>query len=381
MCCKRVIVFNELQMVVVQCWLIMMVVVVVCVNLFMFGFFGVFGVLVVFVIGGIVDQFVIVFVYIGVVFFLVFGFDLIVMFIEKKFFCFVVVIIVVVVVIFVFVGIIFVIVLVLVEQISNFIKDGLKMVEDFMESQWFKDVSGQFGMIIQDVVQGVFDFVQNFDNFFDIGGGVFVVGVGIVGGFIGVMIVLIFMFYFMVLLCSMKCIVVCFVLFYQCDMFSELLEDVFGVVGCYVMGQVSLVFINGVFSFIVLLIIGVLVLVLFVFIVFIGLMILFVGMLMVFIINLLICLFVLFVMVFIVFGYYFVYMQIEVYVLLLCIMSCVVVVFGVFVVIVVVVGGVFGGIFGVFVVILVVVSIIIIVQKVIFFVQDCKKVLFVIIVL
>ena len=40
----------------------------------------------------------------------------------------------------------------LVEQIGNLIKDGPKMIEDFTNSAWFQDVSGQFGGTIKDAI-------------------------------------------------------------------------------------------------------------------------------------------------------------------------------------------------------------------------------------
>src|SRR5690606_3324319 len=88
-------------------------------------------------------------------------------------------------VILAFAGVILAIIPLLVEQISNLIKNGPQMVEDFMASAWYKDVSGMFGSTITDAVQGVLDFVQDPDNFLDIGGGVFAVGAGIAGGVTG----------------------------------------------------------------------------------------------------------------------------------------------------------------------------------------------------
>jgi len=370
---KRVIAPNEPQTVAAQRRSTTTVAAAARANPFMFGLLGALGVLVALAIGGIVDQLATVLVYIGVALFLALGLDPIVTFIEKKLPRPAAVTIVVAVVILAFAGIILAIVPVLVEQISNLIKDGPKMVEDFMESQWFKDVSGQFGTTIQDAAQGVLDFVQNPDNFLDIGGGVFAVGAGIAGGLTGVTIVLILTLYFMASLRSMKRTAARFVPSYQRDTFSELLEDVSGAVGRYVMGQASLALINGVLSLIVLSIIGAPVPALLALVAFIGSMIPLVGTLTASIINSLICLFVSPVTALIAFGYYLVYMQIEAYVLSPRIMSRAVAVPGALVVIAAVAGGALGGILGALVAIPVAASIIIIVQKVIFPAQDRKK--------
>lgn len=342
-------------------------------NPFMFGLLGALGVLVALAIGGIVDQLATVLVYIGVALFLALGLDPIVSFVERRLPRAAAVAIVVTVVILAFAGIILAIVPILVEQIGNLIKDGPKMIEDFMASDWYKDVSAQFGSTITDAVNGVLGFVQDPDNFFDIGGGVFAVGAGIAGGFTGITIVLILTLYFMASLRSMKRVAARFVPAYQRDTFSELLEDVSGAVGRYVIGQASLALINGVLSLIFLSIIQAPVPALLALIAFIGSLIPLVGTLTASIINSLICLFVSPVTALIAIIYYLVYMQIEAYVLSPRIMNKAVAVPGALVVIAAVAGGALGGILGALVAIPVAASIIIIVQKVVFPTQDRKK--------
>ncbi len=344
------------------------------INPFMFGLLGALGVLVALTLGGIVNQLATVLVYIGVAIFLALGLDPIVSFIERKLPRPAAVAIVVSVVILVFAGIILAIVPLLIEQITNLITDGPKMVEDFMSSAWFKDVSEQFGSTFDDAAQGVLSFIQDPGNLLNISGGVFAVGAGIAGGITGVTIVLILTLYFMASLRSMKRVAVRFVPYYQRDTFGELLEDVSGAVGRYVMGQASLAAINGVLSLIVLTIIGAPVPALLALIAFIGSMIPLVGTLSASIINALICLIVSPVTALITFGYYLVYMQIEAYVLSPRIMNKAVAVPGALVVIAAVAGGALGGILGALVAIPVAASIIIIVQKVVFPTQDSKVV-------
>ena len=125
------------------------------INPFTYGLLGALGVLVALLIGGIVDQLATVLVYIGVAVFLALGLDPVVSFIERKLPRPAAVAIVVSVVVLAFVGIILAIVPLLVEQVTNLIQDGPKMVEDFMASAWFKDVSEQFGSTFDDAAQGV----------------------------------------------------------------------------------------------------------------------------------------------------------------------------------------------------------------------------------
>lgn len=342
-------------------------------NPFMFGLLGALGVLVALMIGGIVGQLATVLIYIGVALFLALGLDPIVRFIERKLPRPAAVAVVVIGVLLAFAGIILAIVPTLAEQIGNLIKDGPKMIEDFTNSAWFQDVSGQFGGTIKDAVDGVVGFVQNPDNFLDIGGGVFAVGAGIAGGLTGITIVVILTLYFMASLRSMKRVAARFVPAYQRDTFSELLEDVSSAVGRYVIGQASLALTNGILSLIFLTIIGAPVPALLALIAFIGSMIPLVGTLSASIIISLICLFVSPTTALIAIIYYLIYMQIEAYVLSPRIMNKAVDVPGALVVIAAVAGGALGGILGALVAIPVAASIIIIVQKVVFPNQDRKK--------
>jgi putative heme transporter len=344
------------------------------INPFTFGLLGALGVLVALLLGAVVNQLATVLVYIGVALFLALGLDPIVTWIEKKLPRGAAVAIVVAVVVLAFAGILLAIVPILVEQITNLVKDGPKMVQDFMNSAWFTDVSEQFGSTFDDAARGVLSFIQDPGNILNISGGVFAVGAGIAGGFTGVTIVLILTLYFMASLRSMKKVATRFVPAYQRETFGGLLEDVSGAVGRYVMGQASLAAINGILSLIMLTIIGAPVPALLALIAFIGSMIPLVGTLSASIINSLICLIVSPITALIAFIYYLVYMQIEAYVLSPRIMNKAVAVPGALVVIAAVAGGALGGILGALVAIPVAASIIIIVQKVVFPTQDSKLV-------
>lgn len=342
------------------------------INPFMFGLLGALGVLVALLIGGIVDQLATVLVYVGVALFLALGLDPIVSTLERKLPRAAAVAIVAVAVVLAFAGILVAIVPVLIEQVGNLIEDGPEMVADIMASGWFQDLSAQFGTTFQDAAQGLLTFLGDPNNFLNISGGLWEVGAGIAGGLTGFTIVLILTLYFMASLRSMKRLSARFVPAYQRDTFIELVEDVSGAVGRYVIGQASLALVNGVLSLIMLTIIGGPVPALLALIAFIGSLIPLVGTLSASVIISLTCLLVDPTTAVIAFCYYLVYMQIEAYVLSPRIMSRAVAVPGALVVIAAVAGGALGGILGALVAIPVAASIIIIVQKVVFPAQDRK---------
>lgn len=343
-------------------------------NPFTYGLLGALGVLVALLIGGIVDQLATVLVYVGVAIFLALGLDPIVRLLERRLPRPAAVATVVLAVLLAFAAIIVSIVPVLVEQVSNIVEDGPKMIEDFLASAWFRDLSAQFGSSFEDAVQGAVEFVQDPANILNISGGVFAVGAGIAGGVTGVTIVLILTLYFMASLRGMKSIATRFVPAYQRDTFGTILDDVSGAVGRYVMGQAALALINGILSLIMLTIIGAPVPALLALIAFLGSLIPLVGTLSASIVNALICLIVSPTTALIAFGYYLVYMQIEAYVLSPRIMNKAVAVPGALVVIAAVAGGALGGVLGALVAIPVAASIIIIVQRVVFPLQDHKLV-------
>lgn len=344
------------------------------INPFVFGLLGALGVLVALLIGAIVGQLATVLIYIGIALFLALGLDPIVSLLERKIPRPGAVAIVVVAVIAAFAGIILAIVPVLVEQISNLVENWPQMVKDITDSAFFQDLSDRFGSNFEDAVDGVVTFLQDPGNLTQIGGGLVAVGAGIAGGFTGITIVLILTLYFMASLRGIKKVAARFVPAYQRPRFSELLEDVSGAVGRYVIGQASLALINGVLSLILLLIIGAPLPVLLALVAFIGSLIPLVGTLTGSIIISLACLITSPGTALIAAIYYLIYMQIEAYVISPRIMSRAVAVPGAIVVIAAVGGGALGGILGALVAIPVAASIIIIVQKVVFPAQDEKKV-------
>jgi len=339
---------------------------------FTFGLVGALGVLVALLIGAIVGQLSTVLVYIGIALFLALGLDPIVRLIERKLPRGAAVAVVVVVVVLAFAGILLAIVPIVVGQIAHLIETGPAMIDDMLHSDWYQRLAAQYGDSFSQAVDGIAAFFKDPGNLTKIGGGVLAVGAGIAGGFTGVTIVLILTLYFMASLRGMKRTAARFVPAYRRPRFTEILEDVSGAVGRYVIGQASLALINGVLSLIFLTIIGAPLPALLALIAFIGSLIPLVGTLSGSIINSLICLFVSPLTALIAFAYYLVYMQIEAYVISPRIMSKAVAVPGALVVIAAVGGGALGGILGALVAIPVAASAIIIIQKVLFPAQDAK---------
>lgn len=341
---------------------------------FTFGLVGALGVLVALLIGSVIGQLSTVLVYIGLALFLALGLDPIVSFIERKLPRGAAVSIVVAVVILAFAGIILAIVPVLVQQISHLVQTLPTTIDDFTKSSWYKDVTNQYGDSIQQGLDGVLNFFKDPGNLATIGGGLIAVGAGIAGGLTGVTIVLILTLYFMASLRSIKRIAARFVPEYRREGFSELVDDVSGAVGRYVIGQASLALINGILSLIFLTIIGAPQPALLALIAFLGSLIPLVGTLIGAIVNSLICLLASPLTALVAFIYYLVYMQVEAYVLSPRIMNKAVAVPGAIVVIAAVGGGTIGGILGALVAIPVAASAIIIIQKVVFPAQDRKVV-------
>ncbi|MFF2050489.1 AI-2E family transporter [Leifsonia sp. NPDC058194] len=341
---------------------------------FTFGLVGALGVLVALLIGAVIGQLSTVLVYIGLALFLALGLDPIVSFIERKLPRGAAISIVVAVVILVFAGIILAIVPVLVQQISHLVQTLPTTIDDIIKSGWYKDVTRQYGDSIQQGLDGVLNFFKDPGNLATIGGGLIAVGAGIAGGLTGVTIVLILTLYFMASLRSIKRIAARFVPEYRRERFAELVDDVSGAVGRYVIGQASLALINGILSLIFLTIIGAPQPALLALIAFLGSLIPLVGTLIGAIINSLICLLASPLTALVAFIYYLVYMQVEAYIISPRIMNKAVAVPGAIVVIAAVGGGTIGGILGALVAIPVAASAIIIIQKVVFPAQDRKVV-------
>jgi len=343
-----------------------------CVNPFTFGLLGALGVLVALFIGAVIGQLSTVIVYVGLALFLALGLDPIVSLIERKLPRGAAIGLVVAGVVLAFGGIIVAIVPVLIHQVEHLVQTMPTTIEDVTNSDWYKGVTNQYGANIQQGLDGVLNFFRDPGNLATIGGGLLAVGAGIAGGVTGVTIVLILTLYFLASLRSLKRTAARFVPAYRRAGFSELVDDVSGAVGRYVIGQASLALINGILSLIFLVVIGAPMPALLALFAFLGSLIPLVGTLIGAIVNSLICLLASPLTAIVAFVYYLVYMQVEAYVISPRIMNKAVAVPGALVVIAAVGGGTIGGVLGALVAIPIAASAIIIVQKVVFPAQDRK---------
>jgi predicted PurR-regulated permease PerM len=341
---------------------------------FRIGLVGGLGVLTALLIGGILGQLGTVLIYIGLALFLALGLDPLVTWLEKRIARGVAIALVVLAVLGIFAGLLFAVIPVLIEQGTNLVDDFPRLQKEIESSDFIKGLESAFGgsLSIGDALSGAIDFISDPKNLVAIGGGLAAVGAGVASGVTGATIVIILMLYFLASLRSMKGVAYRFVPAYRRVGFATITEEITGAVGRYVVGQVSLALCNGILSLIFLSIIGAPLPFLLAMIAFLGSLIPLVGTLSASIINTLICLFVSPTTALFAGIYYLVYMQIEAYVLSPRIMNRAVAVPGAIVVIAAVAGGAIGGVLGALVAIPVAASAIIIVQKVVFPLQDSK---------
>lgn len=345
------------------------------INAFRIGLVGGLGVLASLVIGSVVSQLSTVLIYIGVALFLSLGLDPLVTWLEKRMPRALAILFVVIAVLGVFAALLFAVIPVLVNQITNLIEDLPRLEQELTNSTIIEDIQNALGgaLSIDEAITNAIGFVSDPKNLLAIGGGLAAVGAGVASGVTGSVIVLILTLYFLASLRSIKGVVFRFVPAYRRVRFAQITEEITGAVGRYVVGQVSLALCNGILSLIFLSIIGAPLPFLLAVIAFLGSLIPLVGTLTASVINTLLCLFISPFTALLAGGYYLVYMQIEAYVLSPRIMSRAVSVPGSIVVIAAVAGGAIGGILGALVAIPVAASAIIIVQKVVFPLQDAKE--------
>lgn len=141
--------------------------------------------------------------------------------------------------------IIWAIVPVVVAQITTFVKDVPGMVSDFQGSDLYATLNTQFGDQFQSLVGDVQKFLTDPGNIATIGGGALQVGASIANGISGAVIVLVLIIYFVATLPGMKKAMLRLVPARDranADIISTQITDS---VGGYVMGMVTLAFINA----------------------------------------------------------------------------------------------------------------------------------------
>jgi len=342
---------------------------------FRIGLFGGLGVLVALVVGGLVVSLGTVLTYVFVALFFALGLDPLVSWLESKRIPRALAITIVLAsVLLIFAGLLLYIIPILIEQLTIFVTSAPRIVSDIASQPWVLDLERQLSGVVEvdALIGNVQSFIGNPNNLLSLGGGILAVGSGIATGVTGAIIVLILTLYFLASLRSMKSVAYRFAPASHRPKAREVGEEITGAVGRYVVGQVSLAAVNGVLTFILLLIIGGPVPALLACVAFLGSLIPLVGTISGAVIISLACLLASPVTALVAAIYYLVYMQVEAYVLSPRIMNRAVSVPGAVVVIAAVAGGTLAGVLGALVAIPVAASVIIVVQKVVFPRQDTK---------
>ncbi|MGO1921201.1 MAG: AI-2E family transporter, partial [Microbacterium sp.] len=261
---------------------------------------------------------------------------------------------------------------VVVEQITMFVKSVPGLITDFMSSDIYHTLEAQFGDQFEDLVADVQKFLTNPGNIAIIGGGALQVGASIANAISGVVIVLVLVIYFVATLPSMKQAMLRLVPARDRKNTEIITDQITDSVGGYVMGMVTLAFIN---AMVVLLLYTVMSLpfpLLLAVVAFLITLIPLVGSLIFWVIGTGIALFVDPILALVFAAIYLVYMQVESYFLTPRVMNRAISIPGSLVVIGALVGGTLLGLLGALVAVPVTASILIIIKKVLIPRQDSR---------
>jgi len=230
-------------------------------NAFRLGLFGGLGVLVAVGIGGGITVLGPIITYVGAALFLALGIDPAVSWLERHNLPrWLAILIVLVGILAVFAGLVLAIIPVIADQVGNLISAAPDLINTITNDKaveaWWGDNLGWLGTYAdaKDQVVGFFN-----DNVGDITAGVVTTVFGIATGAFGAVIVLILTLYFVASLSSIKRGLYQLVPATRREKFIDLAEQISDSVGKYVRGQVTLGLANGVFTLIVMNIIGLIV--------------------------------------------------------------------------------------------------------------------------
>ncbi|UYO96964.1 AI-2E family transporter [Microbacterium sp. M28] len=134
---------------------------------------------------------------------------------------------------------------VVVQQIASFIKDVPGMIADFEASDLYATLEAQFGDNFEDLVGQVQGFLTDPGNIAAIGGGALQVGASIASGISGAIIVLVLIIYFVATLSGIKQAMLRLIPARDRANAAIITEQITDSVGGYVMGMVTLAFINS----------------------------------------------------------------------------------------------------------------------------------------
>ena len=266
----------------------------------------------------------------------------------------------------------FLVIPVIVDQTSSLVQQITKALDGVTWQEFLTDTQANLGdaVNVKDVVDQTTTYLQK--NVGGITSGVLAVGLGVLSGVAGTVVVIILTLYFAASLDQFKGALYRLVPMSQRDRFASIAEQIFQSVGRYVTGQVGLALVNGVLSFIFLLIVHAQLPAVFAFIAFLGSLIPLVGTVSAAVLIVLGQLLLnpvpptaglpLWLIVAI---YYLVYMQVEAYVLSPNIMRRAVKVPGVVVVLAALVGGTLLGVLGALIAIPVAAAILLVIEQVV----------------
>lgn len=333
---------------------------------FVFGFLVTLGGLTAFLLGLALSNLSTVLIYIALALFAALGLDPAIRFLERRGLSRAWGVVIVLVALIVALGlVIWAIVPVVVSQITAFVKDVPGMITDFQGSDLYKTLNDQFGDQFQTLVGDVQKFLTDPGNIATIGGGALQVGASIANGISGAVIVLVLIIYFVATLPSIKTAMLRLVPARDRKDADIISTEITDSVGGYVMGMVTLAFINAVVVLILYSVLGLPFPLLLAVVAFLITLIPLVGSLMFWVIGTGIALFsgnITFAIIFAV--VYLIYMQVESYVLTPRVMNRAISIPGSLVVIGALVGGTLLGLLGALVAVPVAASVLIVIKKI-----------------
>lgn len=334
-------------------------------NAFQVGLLGGLGVLTALVLGNMVATIANIITYVFAAIFIALGLDPVVNFLERHKFKRPLAIMTVVVVFFGVVGgLIWAVTPSLVRQTAHFIQQAPVLLSGISQIDWVIKLDNQFGGAISNALTSTGTFLGDSKNWPTMLGGVVKVGLSIFNGFFAGLTIVILSIYFMASLDSFKEWVYKLVPAKSRKNFTSISEQISDSVGRYVMGQVTIAFINATLGFIMMSIAGIPFPLLLAFIAFVFALIPLVGSITGAVIVSLVALSVSPVTALIVAIYYVVYMQVEAYVISPRVMRKAVDVPGAVVVVGALAGGALLGVLGALVAIPVAASIILVIRQV-----------------
>jgi predicted PurR-regulated permease PerM len=335
-------------------------------NAFQIGLLGGLGVLTALLIGSALVTLATVLTYVAAAIFIALGLDPVVNFLEGKKIRRPIAILIVVVGLLGFLGILVgSMAPTLFREAANFIKIAPNILTGFQKLNWVTTLDARFGGSITDALNSVKVYLVDSSHWAQLLGGVVQVSVTIFNGFFGGLIVIILSLYFMASLSSFKRWVYQLVPLSRREKFIDISDQVADAIGRYVIGQVSVAFLNALFGLIAATIIGVPYPVVIAAIAFVLAMIPLVGSLSIAVIATLVALTASPTTAMFIAIYYLVYMQVESYLISPRIMKRAVSVPGAVVVVAALAGGALLGVMGALVSIPVAASVILIIRQVV----------------